>query len=72
MGGYMRTALANPEGELIIPAIVTGTYKQPKFAPDLQAIVQLQKQRFIPGYQPGQKPADTIKGVLDGFFGGKK
>jgi len=71
VGGYMKTALANNNGELVIPALVSGSYKNPKFQPDLQAIVQLQKQRFIPGYEPGQKPADTIKGLL-GIFGGKK
>jgi uncharacterized protein involved in outer membrane biogenesis len=71
VGGYMRTALANNNGELVIPAIISGSYKNPKFQPDLQAIVQLQKQKLIPGYEPGQKPADTIKGIL-GILGGKK
>src|SRR5206468_3169516 len=32
LGGYMNTALANSSGELVIPAIMTGTFKQPKFA----------------------------------------
>jgi uncharacterized protein involved in outer membrane biogenesis len=72
VGGYMRTALSNSEGELVVPAIVTGTFKQPKFAPDVQAIVQLQKQKLIPGYQPGQKTSETIKGILGGILGGKK
>jgi len=72
IGGYMRTAFANPAGEMIIPVIVTGTFKQPRFAPDARAIVELQKQRFIPGFQPGQKPTETIKGIIGGFFGGKK
>jgi len=68
----MKTAFSNNEGELVIPTIVTGTFKQPKFTPDVQALVQMQKQKLIPGYQPGQKPAETIKGILGGFFGGKK
>jgi uncharacterized protein involved in outer membrane biogenesis len=72
IGGYMRTALSNNEGELLIPALITGPIKEPKFAPDVQTFVQMQKQRFIPGYQPGQKPADTIKGILGGILGGKK
>ena len=70
--GYMKTAFSNNEGELVIPTIVTGTFKQPKFTPDVQALVQMQKQKLIPGYQPGQKPAETIKGILGGLFGGKK
>jgi uncharacterized protein involved in outer membrane biogenesis len=72
VGGYMRTALGNSDGQLVIPAIVTGTFKKPKFSPDVQAIVQMQKQRLIPGYQPGEKPTDTIRKILGGFLGGKK
>jgi len=72
VAGYMRTALTNNEGELIIPALVTGTFKQPRFSPDVQTFVQMQKQKLIPGYQPGQKPVETIKGILGGILGGKK
>ncbi|PYS09592.1 MAG: hypothetical protein DMG15_23350 [Acidobacteria bacterium] len=72
IGGYMRTAFANTAGEMVIPVVVTGTFKQPRFAPDTRAIVEMQKQRLIPGFQPGQKPSDTIKGIIGGFFGGKK
>ena len=66
------TAFANTTGEMTIPVLVTGTFKQPRFSPDTQSIVQLQKQKLIPGFQPGQKPADTVKGILGGLFGGKK
>ena len=72
IGGYMRTAFANTAGEMVIPVVVTGTFKQPRFAPDTRAIVEMQKQRLVPGFQPGQKPSDTIKGIIGGFFGGKK
>jgi hypothetical protein len=72
IGGYMRTVFGNEAGEMTIPVLVTGTFKQPRFAPDTQTFAQLQKQRFIPGYQPGQKPADTVKGILGGLLGGKK
>jgi len=72
IGGYMRTAFSNGAGEIVIPAIVTGTFKQPRFAPDARTIVEMQKQRLIPEYQPGQKPADTIRGIIGGFLGGKK
>src|SRR5439155_1767079 len=34
VGGYMNTALSNSAGELVIPAMMTGSFKQPKFAPD--------------------------------------
>jgi uncharacterized protein involved in outer membrane biogenesis len=107
IGGYMKTVLSNESGELVIPAIVTGSFKQPKFAPDVQAFAQMQKQRLLPSLkdpatalrgilgglapkappatsaadaaqteqeQQQQQPAEkkTLKGILDGFLGGKK
>lgn len=88
VAGYMTTALSNPAGELVIPAIVTGTFRQPKFAPDLQSIVQMQKQRAISRAleaftprddkndkneaQPAEQKKEGIKGILRGILGGKK
>ena len=67
VGGYMTTALANSAGELVIPAIVTGTFKQPKFAPDMQAIVQMQKQRLIPNLAD---PKSAVTGLVGALTGG--
>ncbi|HSU89629.1 MAG TPA: AsmA family protein [Terriglobia bacterium] len=72
IAGYMKTVFGNTGGEMTIPVLVTGTFKQPRFSPDTQSIVQLQKQKLIPGLQQGQKPQDTVKGILGGLFGGKK
>jgi len=72
IAGYMKTVFGNTAGEMTIPVLVTGTFKQPRFSPDTQSIVQLQKQKLIPGLQQGQKPQDTVKGILGGLFGGKK
>jgi uncharacterized protein involved in outer membrane biogenesis len=72
IAGYMKTVFGNAGGEMTIPVLVTGTFKQPRFSPDTQSIVQLQKQKLIPGLQPGQKPQDTVKGILGGLLGGKK
>ena len=41
IGGYMNTALANNQGEIVIPVLVTGTFKNPRFAPDLQKLAQM-------------------------------
>jgi len=41
VGGFMQTALANKQGELVVPAQVTGTFSNPKFAPDIQQIAQI-------------------------------
>src|SRR5206468_544497 len=48
VGGYLTTALTNSAGELVVPALVTGVFKQPKFAPDLKAVAELQKQKYLP------------------------
>ena len=61
VAGYMRTALSNSAGELVIPAIVTGTFTQPRFAPDVQAFLQLQKQRLLPTFD---NPAGALSGIL--------
>ncbi len=86
IGGYLNTALSNSAGELVIPAIVTGTFKQPKFSPDTQAIVQLQKQKVttearsavsglvnsLAGSKDEKSEKPTVKGLLGGLFGKKK
>jgi hypothetical protein len=64
VGGYMKTALANDSGELVIPAIITGTFQQPKFGPDVQAFAQMQKQRLLPSLQ---NPAGALTGLLRGL-----
>jgi hypothetical protein len=64
VAGYLKTALSNSSGELVIPAIVTGTFKQPKFAPDTQAFAQMQKQRLLPSLQ---NPAAALGGLLRGI-----
>src|SRR5581483_1038995 len=38
VGGYMNTALANRNGELVIPVIMTGSLSSPRIEPDLEAI----------------------------------
>jgi hypothetical protein len=60
----MRTALSNNSGELVIPAIVTGSFKQPKFAPDVQAFVQLQKQRLLPSLENPKGALGSILGAI--------
>ncbi len=34
VGGLLQTVLSNSRGELVIPAIVSGTFANPKFSPD--------------------------------------
>jgi uncharacterized protein involved in outer membrane biogenesis len=65
-GGYLSTALSNSAGELVIPALVTGTFKQPRFAPDLKAVAQMQKQRFLPSLD---NPAAALSNALGALKG---
>jgi uncharacterized protein involved in outer membrane biogenesis len=66
VGGYLTTALSNSKGEIVIPAVIGGTFKQPKFAPDQQAFLKLQKERLL------ENPAGAIGGILDAISGKKK
>jgi uncharacterized protein involved in outer membrane biogenesis len=68
VGGFMQTALANNQGELVVPAIVTGTFSNPKFAPDVQQIAQMKLKGLVPNLQnPG-----SLAGALQGLLGGPK
>jgi AsmA protein len=68
VGGFMQTALANNQGELVVPAIVTGTFSNPKFAPDVQQIAQMKLKGLVPNLQnPG-----SLAGALQGLLGGQK
>jgi hypothetical protein len=68
VGGFMQTALANNQGELVVPAIVTGTFSNPKFAPDVQQIAQMKLKGLVPNLQ---NPA-SLTGALQGLLGGAK
>jgi AsmA protein len=68
VGGFMQTALANSQGELVVPALVTGTFANPKFSPDVQQIAQMKLKGFVPNLQnPG-----SLAGALQGLLGQPK
>ena len=48
IGGFMTTAVANQNGELVVPMIVTGTFQNPRFAPDLQKVAEMKLQELVP------------------------
>ena len=68
VGGFMNTALANAQGELVIPVLVTGTLNSPRFAPDLQKIAQMKLQNMLP---TAANPGGAISGILGAVLGGK-
>jgi len=69
IGGYMTTALANNQGELVIPAIVTGTFQNPKVTPDLQKVAQMKLKGLLPS---AENPTGGVAGILGGLLGQKK
>src|SRR3954470_24323430 len=67
-GRYLQTALANKNVELVIPVIVTGTFQNPHFAPDLQKIAQMKLDNLVPTLSnPG-----ALGGILGGVLGNNK
>ncbi len=65
-GGVVNAAFTNNAGELVVPAIVTGTFKQPKFSPDLKAVVELQKQKYLPTKENATDAVSKVLGALTG------
>lgn len=80
VGGFMGTVLANPQGQLVVPVVVTGTMQQPLFAPDVQRIAEMKMTGLATGLlgtlvaQPdatmGESALDAILGTIVG--GGSK
>jgi hypothetical protein len=68
IGGFMKTALANNQGQLVVPALVTGTFSNPRFAPDVQQLAQMKFKGLIPNMD---NPA-SVAGTLQNFLGGSK
>lgn len=85
VGGYLQTALANKNGELVLPVIITGNMNHPLVAPDLEQIAKMRVNNLgslmggiLGGQQQSGKSASQPKqnnplgGVLNGILGGKK
>ena len=68
IGGYMNTALANNQGEMVIPAMVTGTFQHPVFAPNVQKIAQMRLKGLVPS---ADNPLGGASGILGNFLGQK-
>ncbi len=66
VGGFLNTALANGNGELVVPVIVTGTASHPAFAPDVQAMAKMKLNHLLP---TTGNPTTLTKGLLGGVLG---
>jgi AsmA protein len=68
IGGYMNTALANNQGEIVIPARVTGTLQHPVFGPNVQKIAQMKLKGLMPSTD---NPLGGASGILGNLLGQK-
>jgi AsmA protein len=68
IGGYMQTALANNQGEIVIPATITGTLQHPIFAPNVHKLAQMRLKGLLPS---SDNPLSGAAGILGGFLGQK-
>jgi hypothetical protein len=68
IGGFLNTALANTQGELVIPVLVMGTLHQPLFAPDLESVAQMKLKNLVPNLD---NPAALTTGILGQILRGK-
>jgi AsmA protein len=68
VGGYLNTVLANSNGELVLPVIVTGTFDHPKFVPDAKKIAQMKLKGILPSFN---NPSAGAAGILGGLLGNK-
>ncbi|HTK94541.1 MAG TPA: AsmA-like C-terminal region-containing protein, partial [Terriglobales bacterium] len=66
VGGFMMTALANENGQLVIPVLITGSFASPRFSPDMQRIAEMKLKQTI------SNPLGTAGGILGGILGGRK
>jgi hypothetical protein len=67
IGGFLNTALANNQGELVLPVVVTGTTDHPLFAPDVAAMAKMKMSHLLP--TAGDPSKLTVGSVLGGMFG---
>jgi uncharacterized protein involved in outer membrane biogenesis len=68
VGGYMSTALANNQGELVMPVIITGTFQHPRVAPDVQQIAKMKLDNLLPS---SKNPGQLTTGILGAILGNK-
>lgn len=71
VGGYLNTALANKQGELVLPVIITGPMNHPAVAPDVQKLAQMKLNNILPNAAGmlGGKTAG-VGGIVGGLLGG--
>jgi uncharacterized protein involved in outer membrane biogenesis len=72
VGGYLDTALANNNGELVLPVIIAGNMSHPVVTPDVQQVAQMKLKNLLPtaGGLLGGKGSNNVGGIVRGLLGG--
>lgn len=71
IAGLMSTVLANGKGELVIPAIVSGTFQKPRFEPDTARIAKMKLDGLLPTHDNPLGAVSRIQGLVGAFTGAK-
>lgn len=66
IGGLMSTALANNQGELVMPVLVTGTFQHPQIEPDLQQVAEMKMKNLLP---TSSNPGALTNGLVNAVTG---
>jgi hypothetical protein len=66
VGSLFTTALVNSQGELVVPAKVTGTLQSPRFTPDVERMAQMKLKGMMPS---GDNPLGAASSLLGGILG---
>jgi len=70
IGGMMTTAMANKNGEIVIPVIVTGTIPSPKVSADMGAMAKMRMSGLLPSFgNPGELTQGALAKVGSGASG---
>ena len=74
VGGYLNTALANKNGELVLPVLVTGTTSHPVVTPDVEQIAKMKLNNLLPtaGGLLNGKGGNDLGGLVGGLLGGQQ
>jgi uncharacterized protein involved in outer membrane biogenesis len=67
VGGFLTTALANKNGELVMPVLISGTFAAPKVQPDYKKIAQMKLENAVPGIGKG-----GVGGLIESVLSGGK
>lgn len=74
VGGYLNTALANKNGELVLPVLVTGNMNHPMVAPDVEQLAKMKLKNLLPtaGGLLNGKGGNDLGGLVSGLMGGQQ